>query len=117
MSTTLALMKLKEDQRKIKESLKDLETQKKEIDDKYFTVLNEENKLHKELRECRDTYQYSQLEIRINSITKRRREVESQKQELERKVRGYQEELEKINARIEYMKPKGELVSKKLDQD
>lgn len=93
--------------------MKKLEMQKKEVNEKYASLLEEENKIHQELRKCRDPYQYSQLEMRLFPIARRRSEVEAEKQALERRIRGYQEELEKIKSRIEYMKPKGNLIHPK----
>jgi len=112
MSTTPTVEKLRQDQKKIEDSLKELESRKKKVDEKYASVLEEENKLHEEFRKCRNTYEYSQLEIKINRIARRRREIESEKKVIDRKFRGYREELEKVKARIEYMKPKrGKLIS------
>lgn len=111
MSTTSALMKLRKEKEKIEESLKVLEVQKKKIDQKYASVMEEENKIHEELRKCRDAYQYSRLEIRVNTLSRRRKDVEVKKQEIDRKIRGHQEELEKVKSRIDYMRPKGKLKS------
>jgi uncharacterized protein (DUF3084 family) len=101
---------LKEDRKKIEELLKNLETQKKEVDEKYSSALEEENKIHEQLRKCRDTYQYSRLEMRLNILSRRRREIESQKQAIDRKIIGHREELKKTSERIEYMRPKGKLI-------
>lgn len=113
MSTTTAIERLRQEQRNIEESLKELEAQKKEIDAKYAAVVDEENRIHEELRRCRDPYQYSQLEMRLFPIRRRRGEIEAEKTALERKIRGFQEELEKVKARIEYMRPKGDLIQTK----
>jgi len=106
MSQATALDRLKEEARKIEESLSQLETQKKEVDVKYSSFLQEENRILEELRRCRDTYKYNQLEINFNIVSRRRREIEPQKTEIERKIRGYKEELAKLQARIEYLKPR-----------
>jgi predicted nucleic acid-binding Zn-ribbon protein len=116
MSTTPAIEKLKQDQKKIEESLKGLENQKREVEEKYTSVSDEENKILGEMRQCRDAYQYSQLEIRLHPVSRRRREIETRKQAVERKIRGYQEELAKIKARIEYLRPKGKLVPHKEEE-
>ncbi len=113
MSTSLTVAKLREEQKTVENLLIDLETQKKTIDTKYTSVLEEENKIYEELRKCRDAQQYDKLQIQINTVSRRRKELEARKQETERKIRGFQEQLEKIKTRIEYMKPKGELVEHK----
>ncbi|MCW4027387.1 MAG: hypothetical protein NWE76_07900 [Candidatus Bathyarchaeota archaeon] len=117
MSTTPTVEKLRKEQKKIEDALEELEDHKKKVDEKYASVLAEENKLHEDFRKCRDTYEYSQLEIRLNRVSRRRREIETEKQATDRKIIGYNEELKKVKARIEYMKPKrGKLVSYKQEQ-
>jgi len=110
---TAAIEKLKQDQKKIEDSLKELEDQWKEVEKRYSSALDEENKIHQELRQCRDSYEYSQLELRLYPVSRRRKDLENEKQAIERRIRGHQEELVKIKARIEYMQPKGELVPHK----
>ena len=113
MSTTSALGKLRQEQEEIERLLMELEAEKKEIDEKYEAVVEKDNKVHAELRESRDAYQYSRLEMRVSMLSKQRKIVEEKKQEIDRKIRGHREELEKVKARIEYMRPKGKLVSYK----
>ncbi|MEM2146699.1 MAG: hypothetical protein QW279_15155 [Candidatus Jordarchaeaceae archaeon] len=113
MSTSLPVMKLREEQKNIESMLEDLNSQKVTIDEKYSLLINEENKLYDELRKCRDNQQFERLQMRIHMISNRRKEVEAAKQEVERKIRGFQDQLEKIKLKIEYMKPKGELVEHK----
>jgi len=43
----------------------------------------------------------------LNVISNQRRTVEQEKNEIEKKIRGYEEELERIRRRIEYLTPKG----------
>jgi len=112
MSTTLTIAILREEQKKIEDLLVELEAQKKTVDAKYASVM-EENKVYDELRKCRDVQLYNKLQIQLNAASRRRKEVEAKKQETDRKIRGYQDELEKVKAKIEYMKPKGELVEHK----
>ena len=116
MSTSLAIAKLREEQKSIEDLLVELEPQKTAIDEKYASVMEEENKVYEELLKCRDTQQYNKLQIQINTVSRLRKEVEARKQEIDRKIRGYQDELEKVKAKIEYMKPKGELVEHKEEQ-
>ncbi len=116
MSTTMTVAILREEQKKIEALLADLEAQKKAVDAKFATVMDEENKLYDELRKCRDVQLYNKLQIQLNASSRRRKEVEAKKQETDRKIRGYQDELEKVKAKIEYMKPKGELVEHKGEQ-
>jgi len=106
MPQATALEKLKEEQKKVKEALSQLESQKAEIQEKFLSVLKDEENLAKQLRECRDPYKYGQIEMRLNTISRSRREIESQKEELERKNRGFKDDLAKIEGRIEYLKPK-----------
>ncbi|MEM2888304.1 MAG: hypothetical protein QXI71_05195 [Candidatus Bathyarchaeia archaeon] len=113
MSTSLTVAKLRDEQKNIENLLIELEVQKKTIDTKYTSVLEEENKIYEEIRKCRDMQQYDRLQIQTNTISRRRKEIEAKKQEVERKIRGLQYQLEKIKAKIEYMKPKGELVEHK----
>jgi len=56
-------------------------------------------------------YQYSKLQMRLNVLSNQRRSIEQKKQEIEMKIRGYGEELEKVKRRIEYLTPRGRLVS------
>ncbi|MBS7653727.1 MAG: hypothetical protein QXR06_00485 [Candidatus Bathyarchaeia archaeon] len=90
----------------IDKTLAHLEAQRGEIEEKYSAILDEENKIIEEMRKCRDPYKYSQLEIKFNAISRRRREMESRKNEIERKIRGCAEEKSRIQMRIEYLKPK-----------
>jgi len=113
MSTMSSIDKMRQDQRRIEEILLGLEAQKKEIDEKYNAVLEEENMALDELRRCRDQVQYTRLDMKLNMVSRRRREMDPQKQAIERKIRGHREELERIKARIGYMTPKGGLVSSK----
>jgi len=116
MSTSLTVAKLREEQKNIEDLLVELEAQKTAIDGKYASAKEEENKVYEELRKCRDTQQYYKLQVQINSVSRRRKEVEAKKQEIDRKILGYQDQLEKVKAKIEYMKPKGELVEHKGEQ-
>jgi chromosome segregation ATPase len=113
MSTTSTIAELKEEQKRIVELLVELETQRKIVDGKYTSVMDEENKVYDELLKCRDVQQYNILQVHLNTISGRRKEVEAKKQEIERKIRGHQDELEKVKAKIEYMRPRGELVEHK----
>jgi len=107
---------LREEQKKIEALLVELEAQKKVVDAKYVAVVEEDNKVYDELRKCRDVQLYNKLQIQVNASTRRRKEVEVKKQETDRKIRGYQDELKKVKAKIEYMKPKGELIEHKGEQ-
>jgi len=113
MSTTLTIAILREEQKKIEDLLVELEAKKNTVDAKYASVMGEENKVYDELRKCRDVQLYNKLQIQLNAASRRRKEVEAKKQETDRKIRGYKDELEKVKAKIEYMKPKGELVEHK----
>ncbi|MEM2130230.1 MAG: hypothetical protein QXZ70_06500 [Candidatus Bathyarchaeia archaeon] len=113
MSTSLTVAKLREEQKTIETLLNNLVAQKKIIDTRYSMVLEEENKIYEEMRKCRDAQQYDKLQIQINTVSRQRKDLEAKKQETERKIRGFQDQLEKIKTKIEYMKPKGELVEHK----
>jgi chromosome segregation ATPase len=113
MSTSSMIAELRKEEKRIVELLVDLEAQSKIVDGKYTSVMGEENKVYGELLKCRDAQQYNKLQVQLNAISRRRKEVEAEKQEIERKIRGHQEELEKVKAKIEYMKPKGQLVEHK----
>jgi chromosome segregation ATPase len=104
---------LKEEEKRIVEMLSELEAQRKIVEGKYTSVMDEENKVYGELLKCRDAQQYNKLQVQLNTISRRRKEVEANKQEIERKIRGHQDELEKVKAKIEYLKPRGELVEHK----
>lgn len=108
MSSLHPLERLREDQRKIEEELRQLRDQKKEIDGRFSSILEEENKLVEELRKCRDSYEYNKIEMRLNMVSRSRKEVESEREASERKIRGYEEELSRIKKRIEYLKPRSQ---------
>jgi len=78
--------------------------------------MEEENKVYDELRKCRDVQKYNKLLVQMNTVSRRRKEVEAKKQEIERKIPGHLDELEKVKVKIEYMKSKGELVEQKEEQ-
>jgi len=106
MSSLPPLERLKEEYRKTLEELQRLQDQKKKTDEKYSSVLEEEKKLIEEMRRCRDPYQYSRMDIRLSTMSHLRRELESEKEEVERKIRGYEEELSRIGKRIGYLRPR-----------
>jgi len=106
MSSVHPLEKLKEDYVKIEEELQRLREQKKVLDEKFSSALGEEKKITEEMRKVRDPYQYNKMDMRLNMVSRSRREAESQREENERKIRGYEEELKIIKKRIEYLKPK-----------
>jgi chromosome segregation ATPase len=113
MSTSSMIAELREEEKRIVELLAALEAQRKIVDGEYTSVMDEENKVYSELLKCRDAQQYNKLQVQLNTISRRRKEVEAKKQEIERKIRGHQDELEKVKAKIVYLKPKGELVEHK----
>ncbi len=106
MSSLHPLERLKEEYTKIEEELQRLRDQKKIVDEKYSSIMGEQKKLVEDMRKCRDPYEYNKIDARLNLISRSRREVESEKQEIERKIRGYEEELNRIGKRIEYLKPR-----------
>ena len=106
VSSLLPLERLKEEYRKTREELERLQDQKRNTDEKYSSVLEEEKKLIEEMRRCRDPYQYSRMDIRLSTMSHLRRELESEKEEVERKIRGYEEELSRIGKRIGYLRPR-----------
>ena len=106
MSSSLPLERLNEQYRKVEEELQRLRDQKKSVDEKFSSILEEEKNLVEEMRKCRDPYQYSKMDARLNIISRSRREVESEKEKVERKIRGYEEELVRIGKRIGYLKPR-----------
>jgi len=58
------------------------------------------------MRKSRDPYQYSRIDLRLNTVSRSRKETESEKEEIDRKIRGYEEELSQIKRRIGYLTPK-----------
>jgi len=111
MSSLAIVAKLRQEQKRIEEMISELEKQKKEIDEKYSSIIKEENKIYDEIRRCRDMYQYDKLQMRLNVITNQRKTIEQKKQEIEKKIMGYGEELEKVKRRIEYLTPRRGVVS------
>jgi len=105
------IAKLRQEQKKIEEMISELEKQKREIDEKYSSIMKEEDKIYDEIRRCRDMYQYDKLQMRLNVISNQRKTIEQKKQEIEKKLMGYREELEKVKRRIEYLTPKKWTVS------
>ncbi|MFQ6095411.1 MAG: hypothetical protein ACE5NN_04645 [Candidatus Bathyarchaeia archaeon] len=106
MSTSIVVGKLKEECKRIEEELRCLRDQKKKVDERLSSILQEENRFLEELRKCRDSYQYGRIDLRLNMISRSKKEMESEKEEIERKIRGYEEELIRIQRRIEYLTPK-----------
>jgi len=106
MSSLPPLERLKQEYRKIEEELQRLRDKKKQTDEKYSSILEEEKKLAEEMRRCRDPYQYNRMEVRLSAISRSRRELESEKEDVERKIRGYEEELDRIGKKIGYLRPK-----------
>jgi len=106
MSSTLPIERLKEEYGKIEEELQRLRDQKKKVDERFSSIFEEERKLVEAMRKSRDPYEYDRMDARLNLISRSRREVETEKGEVERKIRGYEEELSRIAKRIEYLKPR-----------
>jgi len=109
MSQALTLAELKEKRKKVEEDLKKLEAQLKEVEERYSSILKEEKRLYEELRKYRssgDLYGYNRIEMRLNVVSRSRREIENLKAETERRIRGYREDLVRIDKRIEFLKPK-----------
>lgn len=106
MSSSIPLERLKEEHREIEEQLRQLQDRKENVDEKFSSILEEEERLVEEMRKCRDPYEYSKMDIRVSRVSRSRREVQSEKEEIERKIRGYKEELDRVRKRIEYLKPR-----------
>lgn len=106
MSQSVTIEKLRREREKITKELNILEVQKKEIDDKLQSVLKEEETLLDRMRRCRDPYEYNKIDVRLNTISRSRRQIEAKKEEIERRIRGYKEELTRIEKRIGYLTPK-----------
>jgi len=106
MSFATSRERLKAEKKKIEEELMRLKPEKTGIQEKLSSILNEEERLIKELRECRDAYKYNKIDVRLNMISRSRREINSENEGLERRVRGLTEDLEKITRKIQYLKPK-----------
>jgi len=90
------IAELRQQQKRIEKSLDELREQKKKIDEKYSSIMEEENKIYDEIRRCRDMYKYDRLQMRLNVVSNQRKAVEQKRQEVEKKIRGYEAELEKI---------------------
>jgi len=101
------IAELRQEQKRIEKAIDELKEQKKKIDEKYSSIVEEENKIYDEMRRCRDTYKYDKLQMRLNVVSNQRRAIEQKKQEIEKKIRGHEEELKRVKRRIEYLKPKG----------
>ena len=106
MSTSVPLQKLREEYRRIEEELKQLRDKREKVDQRFSSLLREEKQLVEDMRRSRDRYQYSRIDLRLNTVSRSRKETESEKEEVERKIRGYEEELSQIKRRIEYLTPK-----------
>lgn len=106
MSTSVPLQKLREECRRIEEELRQLRNQKEKADQRFSSLLKEEKQLIEDMRRSRDRYQYSRIDLRLSTVARSRKEAQSEKEEIERKIRGYEEELSKIKRRIEYLTPK-----------
>ncbi len=106
MSFKVPLEELKEQHKRILEDLKQLEKEKKAVEREMSSIIQEEKDLIERLRTCRDPYEYSKIDMRLNTISSSRREIEARKAEIERKIRGYRGELESVERRIEYLKPR-----------
>ena len=106
MSTSVPLQKLREEYRRIEEELKQLRDKREKVDQRFSSLLKEEKQLVEDMRRSRDRYQYSRIDLRLNTVSRSRKETESEKEEVERKIRGYEEELSQIKRRIEYLTPK-----------
>lgn len=106
MSRKYNLEELKKESREIEEALRELERQKEEVDAQYSKIADQEKELSSQLYKCRDQYEYSKIEMRLNHVSRMRRDVESRKEELELKLRGYRSELENIKKKIKYLTPR-----------
>jgi len=109
MSQALTLAELKEKRKRVEKELQELESKMKEIMERYNEIMQEEKRLYDELRKCQmkgDYYAYSRIEMRLNVVSRNRREIENLKSETERRIKGYREDLERIDKRIEFLKPR-----------
>jgi len=97
---------MREEYRRIEEELKQLRNQKEKADQRFSSLLKEEEQLVEDMRKSRDRYQYSRIDLRLSTVARSRKEAQSEKEEIERKIRGYEEELSQIKRRIEYLTPK-----------
>jgi len=97
---------MREEYRRIEEELKQLRNQKEKADQRFSSLLKEEEQLVEDMRKSRDRYQYSRIDLRLSTVARSRKEAQSDKEEIERKIRGYEEELSQIKRRIEYLTPK-----------
>jgi len=109
MYSTPPLERLREEHKKIEEELQRLTDQKRKVDDFFSSIIEEERKLIEEIRKCRDPYEYSKMDIRLNRISRSRKEVQTEKEETERKIRGLEEELIRIRKRVQYLNPRSQL--------
>jgi len=105
MSSQHPFDRLKDEHRKIEEELERLREEKKRIDQTFSSIMEEERRLIEDLRRCRDAYEYSRMEMRLNMVSRSRREAETEKNAIERKIRGYEVDLGRIGKRIAYLKP------------
>jgi chromosome segregation ATPase len=106
MSTSVPLQKLRQEYRRIEGELKQLRDQKEKVDERFSSLLKEEKQLVEDMRKSRDPYQYSRIDLRLSTVARSRKGAESEKLEIDRKIRGYEEELSQIKRRIEYLTPK-----------
>jgi len=97
---------MREEYRRIEEELKQLRNQKEKAYQRFSSLLKEEEQLVEDMRKSRDRYQYSRIDLRLSTVARSRKEAQSEKEEIERKIRGYEEELSQIKRRIEYLTPK-----------
>ncbi|MCD6592709.1 hypothetical protein J7L00_01285 [Candidatus Bathyarchaeota archaeon] len=107
MSSTYLIAELKQQQEKLEKTLENLKEQKTKIDEEYLSFKKEEDKIYEEIRRCRDMYQFDKLQMRLNVVATQRKATEQKLSEIEKKIRGYENELKKIKEKINYLKPNG----------
>ena len=105
MSSTYLITELERQREELEKALENLKEQKTKIDREYFSLKKEEDKIYEKIRQCRDNYQFDSLQMRLNVVATQRKSIERKRSEIEKKIRGYENEIEKIKQRINYLKP------------
>lgn len=83
---TILIIEFRRQRRKIEESLNGLMEQKKRIDERYASLVNEENKVYDEIHKCWDIFQNDRLQMRLNFISNQRRTIEQEKMRSQRRL-------------------------------
>jgi len=98
-----ALLSKKEE---IEKLLRQLEEERKTIEEKLAKIKAKEDEFYRQATQSRDPIEASKAELMLHKIAELRKKYESRLEEVKRKIRGAERELEEVKMRIEIVKPK-----------